>query len=163
MSERGELRVFGRGSPRGPRPEDWQPEWSSQALTWACFLAFELLNRLIKDSSGWFICPLQGHDPGGCDPHWGPLMAPPMGTENRAICGQPGYCGFPAPTPSLLRAPPHPWVLRELTFLVPLIQAPDGLWQWVCMALRVVFSSCSGHPCCAHTSPHDIQGLPFSA
>ena len=69
----------------------------------------------------------------------------------------------PAPTPTLLSAPPHPWVLRELPFLVPLIQAPHGPWHWVCMALRSFFSSGSGHPCCAHTSLHDTQGLPFSA
>ena len=69
----------------------------------------------------------------------------------------------PAPTPTLLSAPPHPWVLRELPFLVPLIQAPHGPWHWVCMALRSFFSSGSGHPCCAHTSPHDVKGLPFSA
>lgn len=55
-----------------------------------------------------------------------------------------------------------PWVLRELPFLVPLLQAPCGPWQCVCVAPS--FLSCgSGYLRCVHTSTHDVQGLPFSA
>ena len=93
----------------------------------------------------------------------GPWWLLQRGRKTELSVGSLAVVVFPAHTPTLLRAPPHPWVLRELPFLVPLLQAPHGPGHWVCMALRSFFCSGSGHPCCAHTSPHDIQGLPFSA
>ena len=55
------------------------------------------------------------------------------GPKTMLSMGSLAIVAFPAPT--LLRAPPHPWVLRELPFLVPLLQAPSGPWQWVATRL----------------------------
>ena len=93
----------------------------------------------------------------------GPWWLLQRGPKTMLSVGSLAIVACPAPTPTLIRAPPHPWVLRELPFLVPLLQALHGPWHWVCMALRSFFSSGSGHLCCAHTSLHDAQGLPFSA
>ena len=39
------------------------------------------------------------------DLQWGTLVAPPKGTENRAICGQPGCCGLSCSHPHPTRGP----------------------------------------------------------
>ena len=91
-------------------------------------------------------------------------MAPPKGLKTVLSVGSLAIVAFPAPTPTLLWAPPHPLGPEGADFSGP---PPPGTMWALAVGFRGTeefFVSCgSGQLCCAHTSPHDGQGLPFSA
>ena len=95
-------------------------------------------------------------------------MGPTGGSSERgpkavASVGSLARWPFLTPLPQF-RVPPHPLGPEGAAFSGP---PPPGSTQalavCLCVAKEVFVSRGSRHLCCAHTSPPDVQGLPFSA
>ena len=71
---------------------------------------------------------------------------------------------FPASIPHTTQGPfLPPWSCGSYLFLSPSSKYHPGPGTGFVWHQRVFVSYGSGHLCCAHTKPHDVQGLPFSA
>ena len=114
--------------------KDWQRGWSLDLGLLPGLLASKQAYKafLQVSYSGWDMT-LEAMNVGG-----GPWWLLRRGRKAMASVGSLARWPFLPlhPPTTTLGAPPCPWVLRELPFLVSLPEAPPRPSQWVCVSLR---------------------------